>query len=50
METKDPKTFKDVKVYAGAWRATDANYKNLFWDNGEDVRRITDTYFTILHS
>ena len=38
VENKDPRTFKDVKVFAGDnfHTASDASYKNLVWENGEE--------------
>ena len=38
VENKDPKTFKDVKVFAGDnfHSSPDASFKNLVWENGED--------------
>ena len=38
VENKDPRTFKDVKVFAGDnfHSSPDASFKNLVWENGED--------------
>ena len=38
VENKDPRTFKDVKVFAGDnfHSSLDASFKNLVWKNGED--------------
>ena len=35
VENKDPKTFEDVKVFAGNnfMPAADASYRNLVWEN-----------------
>ena len=35
VENKDPRTFKDVKVFAGDnfHPAADATYRNLVWEN-----------------
>ena len=35
VENKDPKTFKDVKVFAGDnfYSSPDASFKNLVWEN-----------------
>ena len=37
VENKDPRIFKDVKVFAGDnfYKPSDASYKNLVWENGE---------------
>ena len=33
MALINPKTFSDVKVFAGVAPASDASYKNLVWEN-----------------
>ena len=39
MENTKPKVFEDVKVFAGDnfFKASDATYKNLIWENNGKI-------------
>ena len=46
VENKDPRTFKDVKVFAGDnfYIASDASYKNLVWENGKEDLNVSSIH------
>ena len=47
VENKDPRTFKDVKVFAGDnfYIASDASYKNLVWENGKEDLNVSSIHY-----
>ena len=46
VENKDPRIFKDVKVFAGDnfYIASDASYKNLVWENGKEDLNVSSIH------